>query len=87
MKNHKIIEGLSACIHYSINLGDLSSSRHISRAPYEEKHRLNTEFSSPLPQHQPATAHTMKLNKDEKVKNLYAASHKLVPGGPNPLHN
>ncbi|KAG5230632.1 hypothetical protein OIU77_007218 [Salix suchowensis] len=64
-----------------------SSCRHISRAPHEEKHQLNTEFSSPLPQHQPATAHTMKLDRDEKVKNLYAASHKLVPGGPNPLHN
>ncbi|KAF9668328.1 hypothetical protein SADUNF_Sadunf15G0117300 [Salix dunnii] len=57
-----------------------SSCRHISRATYEEKHQLNTEFSSPLPQHKPAIAHTMKFNKDDKVKNLYAASHKLVPG-------
>lgn len=64
-----------------------STCRHISRATYEEELQLNTEFSRPLPQHLPAIAHTVKFNKDDKVQKLYAASHKLVPGGPNPLHN
>lgn len=65
-----------------------SACRHVNRATYEEEQQLNTEFSLPLPRHPPANiAHTVKFNEDDKVKKLYAASHKLVPGGPNPLHN
>ncbi|KAJ6971225.1 hypothetical protein NC653_035485 [Populus alba x Populus x berolinensis] len=65
-----------------------SACRHVRRATYEEEQQLNTEFSLPLPRRPPANiAHTVKFNEDDKVKKLYAASHKLVPGGPNPLHN
>ncbi|CAK7337234.1 unnamed protein product [Dovyalis caffra] len=64
--------------------------RHISWATYEERHQMNAKFSFPLPDHQhqlPPISHTEKFSKDDKGKKLFGASHKVVPGGPNPLHN
>ncbi|KAJ6748014.1 hypothetical protein OIU79_029193 [Salix purpurea] len=64
-----------------------STCRHISWANYEEKQQINTEYPLPFPQYDlPGISYTAK-SKDDKVSELFGASHMAVPGGPNPLHN
>ncbi|KAJ6417709.1 hypothetical protein OIU84_001146 [Salix udensis] len=64
-----------------------STCRHISWANYEEKQQINAEYPLPFPQYDlPGISYTAK-SKDDKVSELFGASHMAVPGGPNPLHN
>ncbi|KAF9671993.1 hypothetical protein SADUNF_Sadunf12G0108000 [Salix dunnii] len=56
-----------------------SSCRHISWANYEEKQQINTKYPLPFPQYDlPGVSHTAK-SKDDKVSELFGASHMAVP--------
>ncbi|OAY30389.1 hypothetical protein MANES_14G026900v8 [Manihot esculenta] len=65
----------------------LCSCRHISWATHQQTDQtMSTKFSFPFPHHLSAISRFLQSG-DDKASTVYGVSHKLVPGGPNPLHN
>lgn len=59
----------------------LCSCRQVTWASYQQtQHKLATKSSTSFPKHFPVLG-------NQKYRAVHGVSHKLVPGGPNPLHN
>ncbi|OIV91463.1 hypothetical protein TanjilG_02081 [Lupinus angustifolius] len=56
------------------------------RSHVDMERKSETKYSSMFTQSYSAVLSSLNKNKD-KSKQFHAVSHRLVPSGPNPLHN
>ncbi|KAJ0555522.1 hypothetical protein HanRHA438_Chr07g0291871 [Helianthus annuus] len=62
-------------------ISPVSSSRHIHRFTVQDS---NQRFQS---QHNSAAAAAPKESRNDKIDPITGVSQRVIPGGPNPLHN
>nr|POE60887.1 hypothetical protein CFP56_31312 [Quercus suber] len=64
------------------------SCHNIDQASREEKEPSSrTKYSSMFLRSYSAILSSVESRKKNKISSFHTVSHRLVPGGPNPLHN
>ncbi|OMO86041.1 hypothetical protein CCACVL1_09838 [Corchorus capsularis] len=82
------IKQLHKLLHCMVGLIQAINCRHINSATGEEiDERLRYKYSPMIKTSFSAIRSLGKAAGTEGISSFHAVSHRLVPGGPNPLHN